>query len=94
MVPLKLQVQIMTIHSNTYMYAFLTVYICEELTLDNGNISYSSDQYIFGSVATHTCYADNGYVLSYPNITTRACLLDGWSGSEISCQCIIILSIS
>ena len=68
-------------------YFCFTVTFCEELTLDNGNIIFSSNQYIFGSVATHTCDADNGYVLSYPNITTRTCLLAGWSGYEISCQC-------
>ena len=67
--------------------AYLTVTTCEELTLDNGNISFSSNQYIFGSVAAHSCNDYNGYVLSDPNITTRTCLLDGWSGSEITCQC-------
>ena len=69
---------------------------CEKLTLDNGNISFSSNQYIFGSVATLTCNADNGYVLSDTSITTRTCLMDGWSGSAISCQCksyIAILSV-
>ena len=67
-------------------YLHFTVMTCGELTLNNGNINYTSNEYIFESVAVHTCDADNGYVLSDPNITTRICLVGGWSGSEISCQ--------
>ena len=70
---------------STHAYTIIEVF-CEEITLDHGIISFSSQDYIFGSVATHTCNAEYGYVLSDPNITTRTCLLDGWS-AEITCQC-------
>ena len=73
--------------NHTYEMSHFTVMTCQRLTLNNGNISFSSNQYVYGSIAIHTCDADNGYVLSNPNITTRTCLLAGWSGSEISCEC-------
>ena len=44
-----------------------------------------------GSVATHTCDRENGYVLSGvdSNVmeSTRTCSEDGWSGTEITCEC-------
>ena len=44
-----------------------------------------------GSVATHTCDRENGYVLSGVDVSvmesTRICTEDGWSGTEITCEC-------
>ena len=44
-----------------------------------------------GSVATHTCDRENGYVLSDvdSNVmeSTRNCSEDDWSGTEITCEC-------
>ena len=41
---------------------------------------------IAGSVATHTCDREDGYVLSGAN-STRTCVESGWSGMEITCEC-------
>ena len=51
---------------------------------------------IVGSVATHTCNRDGGYVLvlgdddpddSSVMELSRTCAVSGWSGEEITCQC-------
>ena len=46
---------------------------------------------IVGSVATHTCDRENGYVLSGVDSSdmelTRICAESGWSGTEITCDC-------
>ena len=48
-----------------------------------------------GSVATHTCDRENGYVLSGVDVSviesTRTCALSGWSGTEITCECKCII---
>lgn len=64
---------------------------CETLTLDNGEIDLS-DGNRAGSVASHTCNRDDGYVLSgVPSSNEsvdRTCSeANGWSGADISCDC-------
>ena len=67
---------------------------CPSLTLDNGDISFSNLLFV-GSVATHTCDRENGYVLSGVDVSvmesTRTCALSGWSGTEITCECKCII---
>ena len=64
---------------------------CASLALENGDISFS-DALFAGSVATHTCDRENGYMLSGVSISvmesTRTCSEEGgWSGTEIICEC-------
>ena len=68
-----------------FFFFFFTVRCEEVLTLGNGTIEFSNQNIIF-SIATHICNATDGYVLTNPNITTRICQYDGWSGSEITCK--------
>ncbi len=49
----------------------------------NGDVVYSSAQ-VVGSVATYSCDAVNGYVLSEAG--TRTCTLNGWNGTNPSCS--------
>ena len=56
---------------------------CEELTVMNGIITYSSQLQI-GSVATYTC--NEGYMSDDASSRTRTCMSNGWSGSQFSCN--------
>ena len=56
---------------------------CAILDVPNGDVVYSSAQ-VVGSVATYSCDAVNGYVLSEAG--TRTCAQSGWTGSDITCE--------
>lgn len=62
---------------------------CNQIDLANGDIRFS-DGLLVDSVATHTCNRANGYVFrseEEADMLTRTCGVEGWSGSDITCQC-------
>ena len=64
------------------IYYLSTAIECEELTVKNGAIFYTSLLQL-GSVVTYTC--NEGYIPDNTS-TARTCTIDGWDGSEFFCK--------
>ena len=74
----------------TDVFLFLTVVDCGALNASaNGQVSHTNGT-TFGQIATYSC--DTGYNLV--GNSTRTCQADGvWSGSEPTCQGVLLLSV-
>ena len=60
---------------------------CGPLNVSNGDVSYDA-AFLIGSVATYSCDASNGYVLTPGSPTTRTCTMSsGWNGVAATCEC-------
>ena len=59
----------------------ITATECEELTVMNGAINYTSLLQL-GSIATYTC--NEGYTPDNTN-ALQICTVNGWSGSNFTC---------
>ena len=79
----------MVLNSVTDVFLLLTVVECRSLNaITNGQVNHSAGT-TFGQTATYSC--DTGYTLE--GNSTRTCQANGmWSGSEPTCQGVLMLS--